>query len=44
MNWDAALNEAVADPSVRVIIIAGAGKHFSAGHDLGSRRNSRIAD
>jgi enoyl-CoA hydratase len=33
---DAALNEAVADASVRVIIIAGAGKHFSAGHDLGS--------
>ena len=24
------------DPAVRVIILAGAGKHFSAGHDLGS--------
>ena len=26
---------AVDDPEVRVIILAGAGKHFSAGHDLG---------
>ena len=27
---------AKADESVRVIVLAGAGKHFSAGHDLGS--------
>ncbi len=33
---DAALRQAVDDTTVRVIIIAGAGKHFSAGHDLGS--------
>ncbi len=33
---DAALARAAADDSVRVIIIAGAGKHFSAGHDLGT--------
>lgn len=33
---DDAFNRAVDDDSVRVIILAGAGKHFSAGHDLGS--------
>src|SRR6202012_5924637 len=33
---DDAFNAAVDDDSVRVIILAGAGKHFSAGHDLGS--------
>ena len=33
---DNAFQRAVADDSVRVIILAGAGKHFSAGHDLGS--------
>ncbi len=33
---DDAFNRAVDDESVRVIILAGAGKHFSAGHDLGS--------
>jgi enoyl-CoA hydratase len=33
---DAALARAAADDAVRVIIIAGAGKHFSAGHDLGT--------
>jgi enoyl-CoA hydratase len=31
---DQALSEAVADPEIRVIILAGAGDHFSAGHDL----------
>lgn len=33
---DAALLAAAADDAVRVIVIAGAGKDFSAGHDLGS--------
>ncbi|MFO1190501.1 MAG: enoyl-CoA hydratase [Alphaproteobacteria bacterium] len=33
---DDALKAAAEDDTVRVIIIAGAGKHFSAGHDLGS--------
>ena len=33
---DDALKRAVDDDGVRVIILAGAGKHFSAGHDLGS--------
>ena len=33
---DDAFNRAVDDAGVKVIILAGAGKHFSAGHDLGS--------
>lgn len=33
---DDAFLRAVDDSAVRVIILAGAGKHFSAGHDLGS--------
>jgi enoyl-CoA hydratase len=33
---DEAFKRAVDDDGVRVIILAGAGKHFSAGHDLGS--------
>jgi enoyl-CoA hydratase len=33
---DDAFLRAVDDNSVKVIILAGAGKHFSAGHDLGS--------
>lgn len=33
---DAAFKRAAADDQVKVIVIAGAGKHFSAGHDLGS--------
>lgn len=35
---DDAFKRAVDDESVRVIILAGAGKHFSAGHDLGSKQ------
>jgi enoyl-CoA hydratase/carnithine racemase len=33
---DAAFAQAVDDAEVRVIILAGAGKHFSAGHDIGT--------
>ncbi len=33
---DDAFKRAVDDEAVRVIILAGAGKHFSAGHDLGT--------
>lgn len=33
---DAAFKRAVADDEVKVIILRGAGKHFSAGHDLGT--------
>ena len=33
---DEAFRQAADDPQVRVVIVAGAGKHFSAGHDLGS--------
>ena len=36
VELDDAFQRAVDDESVRVIILAGAGKHFSAGHDLGS--------
>jgi enoyl-CoA hydratase len=36
MELDEALRRAADDADVRVVIIAGAGKHFSAGHDLGS--------
>jgi len=33
---DAAFARAVSDDSVRVIVLKGAGKHFSAGHDIGT--------
>jgi enoyl-CoA hydratase/carnithine racemase len=33
---DAALTAAVSDDAVRVIVLAGAGDHFSAGHDIGT--------
>ncbi|MFE0028329.1 enoyl-CoA hydratase [Amycolatopsis sp. NPDC059021] len=33
---DAAFTRAVDDAEVKVIVLAGAGKHFSAGHDIGS--------
>ena len=35
-EFDDALMKAVDDESVRAIIVAGAGEHFSSGHDLGS--------
>ncbi|MFC8383965.1 enoyl-CoA hydratase [Nocardia sp. NPDC056952] len=33
---DAAFVRAVEDPEVKVIVLAGNGKHFSAGHDIGT--------
>nr|WP_238428768.1 enoyl-CoA hydratase [Frankia nepalensis] len=33
---DDAFYRAAADPDVKVVILAGAGKHFSAGHDIGT--------
>ncbi|HET8764074.1 MAG TPA: enoyl-CoA hydratase [Rhodanobacter sp.] len=33
---DAALRQAADDDAVRVIVLRGAGKHFSAGHDIGT--------
>lgn len=33
---DAAFQRAVNDDAVKVIVLAGAGKHFSAGHDIGT--------
>jgi enoyl-CoA hydratase len=33
---DAALDRAVADEDVKLIVVSGAGKHFSSGHDLGT--------
>lgn len=35
-EFDHALATAAEEESVKVIIVAGAGKHFSAGHDIGS--------
>jgi enoyl-CoA hydratase len=35
-EMDAAFARAEADPDVRVIVLSGAGEHFSAGHDLGT--------
>ena len=32
---DQAFDDAANDDSVKVVIVAGAGEHFSAGHDLG---------
>lgn len=39
---DAALQQAAQDEAVRVFVVAGAGQHFSAGHDLGSK--AELAD
>ena len=33
---DAAFKRAVDDPAVKVIVLGGEGKHFSAGHDIGT--------
>ena len=33
---DTAFGRAVDDEAVKVIVLAGAGKHFSAGHDIGT--------
>lgn len=39
---DAAFQQAAQDEAARVIIVAGAGQHFSSGHDLGSK--AELAD
>ena len=41
---DATFDRADADDDVRVVILAGAGKHFSAGHDLKSLLDPERAD
>lgn len=38
---DRALGEAIEDPEVRVIVLAGQGDHFSAGHDLRDEETMR---
>lgn len=38
---DAALQQATDDPEIRVIVIAGKGDHFSAGHDLKEAQEKR---
>jgi enoyl-CoA hydratase/carnithine racemase len=35
-EFDQAMMSAAEDDSVKVVIVAGAGSHFSAGHDVGS--------
>ena len=41
---DHALDRADADDEVRVVVLAGAGKHFSSGHDLKALLNEADAD
>ena len=41
---DAAMHAADADPEVHVIVLAGAGKDFSAGHDLKAYVGEAVAD
>ena len=36
LRLDDAYNKAIADDEVKVIVLRGAGKHFSAGHDIGT--------
>src|SRR3970282_2644312 len=35
-DLDAAMDHAVAEKDVKVIVVRGAGDHFSSGHDLGT--------
>ncbi len=41
---DDAFNRAVQDDAVRCIVLAGEGKHFSAGHDIGSPARDHLKD
>lgn len=46
MIWemDEAFKEAGFDPNVRVIVLAGAGDHFSAGHDIGTPEEKKFRE
>lgn len=43
-DLDAALTRAAMDDAVKVVIVAGAGSHFSAGHDLRGDRGRKLED
>lgn len=43
-DLDAALTRAADDDDVKVVIVAGSGPHFSAGHDLRGDRGRKIED
>ncbi|MFH1951794.1 MAG: enoyl-CoA hydratase-related protein [Pseudomonadota bacterium] len=43
LELDEAFRRAMDDDDVRTVIVAGAGEHFSAGHDIGSPEESRTS-
>jgi len=42
-EMDEAFKKAESDPNIRVVILAGAGKHFSAGHDISFRKEDLVS-